>query len=157
MILSKSMTGAMWKSKTKYWKFQSVLEYKGGFQLRSHLVIVGAVGGLLDRWPFLSVANLYIITMENILTRKHKQYGNTEKLHSESCLEKCGKWPPFDPSKCGKFHAFYGLLYCLLYLYLPGHRPRGPCWARPAAWPLSQWCRSGSPEPWGCCARSSQT
>ena len=56
MILSKSMTGAMWKSNTKYWKYFNIKEEVQ--QSNSHLVVVRTVGRLFDRRPLLGIADL---------------------------------------------------------------------------------------------------
>ena len=55
IILSKSITGAMWKSKTKYCKYKMFIEDRQVHELTIHLVVVGTVGGLLDRAPLLVV------------------------------------------------------------------------------------------------------
>ena len=61
IILSKSITGAMWKSNTKYWNIIFWLTFLSRFE-SIYLVVIWAICWFLNWSPLLGISNLEILT-----------------------------------------------------------------------------------------------
>ena len=146
MILSKSITGAMWKSNTKYWRRETYKNHTIWFWFWQYycfvgyLIVVRAVGAFLHRSELFGVAHLKVFFIVDHL-----------KVFFLWC-------PGLLFSKFILSFSTNGQGTCVIIIITedddkddeynimkkPGHRQLGPCWDQPVVEPLSQWCISGS-------------